>query len=227
MSDYKVLIVDDDPMVAMINEQYVRKNKDFQVSASCKNGKEAIEYLENNKVDLVVLDVYMPVMDGVETLKCIREKNIQVEVIMVTAANDTATLEETMHLGVLDYLIKPFDFERFQIALEKFSAKYSVLKKNTTLDQNCIDRIITTNSNSKSTDYKYPKGIQKRTLDLVVHYFDENPNWTTVDKISEVLGISIVTIRHYLSYLVEENKIKEDLNYETGGRPCMLYKKNL
>ncbi len=57
---YKVLIVEDDPMVAMINEQYVCKNSQFCVDASCRNGQEALDYLESNPVDLIVLDVFMP-----------------------------------------------------------------------------------------------------------------------------------------------------------------------
>jgi response regulator of citrate/malate metabolism len=66
---YKVLIVEDDPMVSMINEQYVNRNKAFRVVGTCKDGKSALAYLENNDVDLIVLDVYMPLMDGFETLR--------------------------------------------------------------------------------------------------------------------------------------------------------------
>ena len=90
---YKVLIVEDDPMVAMINEQYVCKNKNFTVAASCRNGQEALDYLDENKVDLVVLDVFMPLLDGIDTLKKIRQAQIPTEVIMVTSANDTFTSE--------------------------------------------------------------------------------------------------------------------------------------
>ena len=139
---YKVLIVEDDPMVAMINEQYVSKNPQFEVVTSCRNGKEVFEYLKNNKVDLIVLDVYMPYMTGVGILKKIRENNFPSEVIMVTAANDSNTIEETMHLGVIDYLIKPFAFERFQVALEKFVAHHTTLSKNNVLDQSGIDNMI-------------------------------------------------------------------------------------
>lgn len=218
---YKVLIVEDDPMVAMINEQYTCKNKDFSVIANCRTGQEALLFLEKNSVDLIILDVFMPVMDGVETLKQIREKNINTEVIMVTAANDTATLENTMHLGVIDYLIKPFAYERFQIALEKFITKTTVLKKSESLDQNCIDSIITPLL-KKQKDY--PKGVQEKTLNLITEFLKNKTVWIDGDSIAESVGLSNVTVRHYMNYLVEIGKIKESVNYETGGRPRMLYK---
>ncbi|MBR5096843.1 MAG: response regulator, partial [Treponema sp.] len=156
---YKVLIIEDDPMVAMINEQYATKNPNFVSAGICRNGKDALEFLSKNKVDLVVLDVYMPYMDGVETLKKIREQNIQTEVIMVTAANDTSTLEKTMNLGVVDYLVKPFAMERFQVALEKFAAKAKALRGNKggSLDQSSIDTIISgTAGSARAADTDNP-----------------------------------------------------------------------
>lgn len=220
---YKVLIVEDDPMVAMINQRYVEQNSDFKVSSVCKNGQEALDLLQKISVDLVVLDVYMPVLDGVETLKQIRQQKIQTEVIMVTAANDTATLEATMNLGVLDYLIKPFSMERFQISLEKFIERVTTLKRNTTVDQDCIDNLFSNAVKPKSTEL--PKGIQKHTLESIEHYFNENKGWQSVDTIAEKLSISIVTVRHYVSYMTKENIIREEINYKTGGRPSMMYKK--
>ena len=110
---YRVLIVEDDPMVAMINEQYIGRNKKFKVVGICNNGQSALELLNHQAVDLVVLDVYMPQMDGFETLCQIRKNKISVEVIMVTAANDRESLEEALHLGIVDYLVKPFTYDRF------------------------------------------------------------------------------------------------------------------
>lgn len=229
---YKVLIVEDDPMVAMINEQYVKQNINFTVSSTCRNGDEALAFLENNQVDLIVLDVFMPVMDGVETLKLIRQRKISSEVIMVTAANDSQTLERTMHLGVMDYLIKPFTMERFSIALEKFISHTKTLKQNSILDQKSIDALMSSRTVSTVAATKdggknaeYPKGINRKTLSTITDFFDENSGWHSVDMISEKLKISIVTVRHYMNYLVQKKFVYEDVNYETGGRPCMLYKK--
>ena len=219
---YKVLIVDDDPMVAMINEQYVCKNKQFKVVGSCRNGQNALTFLEKNPADLVIMDVYMPDMDGLETLKNIRQKKIQTEVIMVTAANDVATLEDTMHLGVIDFLIKPFAYERFQIALEKFISNRNAFRDSPVLNQSSVDSIIT---NAKKVSGKeYPKGIQEKTLGLIRDYFEKNSGWLSGEVIAENVGLSSVTIRRYMNFLVGSGEVEESINYETGGRPSMLYK---
>ena len=292
---YKVLIVEDDPMVAMINEQYVCKNPDFAVVKSCRNGQEAIDFLtrttpgamcitganpagyvpSNNSVtaaapssqqssvssapgaeklpaleqapDLIIMDVFMPYMNGIETLKKIRELKISSEVIMVTAANDTATLEETMHLGVLDFLIKPFAYERFQVALEKFAAKAQTLRTTpSVIDQSYVDSLIssasatslsangaarpgtpgtssTPGAPASAAAAELPKGIQQKTLELILNYFKNHSGWLPGDKVAEDVGLSCVTIRHYMSYLVERGDIRADINYSTGGRPSMLY----
>ena len=221
---YNVLIVEDDPMVAMINEQYVCRNKNFQVIKSCRNGQEALNYLDNNTVDLIIMDVFMPYMDGIEALKKIREKKIDTEVIMVTAANDPVTLEETMHLGVIDFLIKPFAFERFQVALEKFASKTEALRGvHGTIDQSYVDSLISNGIQSNYNDSGLPKGIQEKTLKLLMDYMKNTSGWIPGDKISEDVGLSSVTVRHYMNYLSEIKEIRSTINYSTGGRPSVLY----
>ncbi|MBQ4598560.1 MAG: response regulator [Clostridia bacterium] len=220
---YKVLIVEDDPMVAMINEQYIRRNKQFCVVGKCKDGKSALEFLEQNAVDLLILDVFMPYTDGFETLRQIRKKQISVDAIMVTAANDRDSLEEALHLGIVDYLVKPFTFDRFQMALDKFIAQTDALKDLGTLSQKNIDFIID-NARKKSEEL-YPKGIQEKTLRLILEHLKEHPQtWLTGDAIAEKVGLTGVTVRRYMNYLAESGKVIGEMNYETGGRPCMLYR---
>lgn len=220
---YKVLIVEDDPMVAMINEQYISRNKQFCVAGKYNDGKSALEFLENNAVDLIILDVFMPHTDGFETLRQIRKKQISVDVIMVTAANDRDSLEEALHLGVVDYLVKPFTFERFRMALEKFVAQTDALKDLETLNQKNIDFII--DNSRKKTEEIHPKGIQKKTLNLIVQTLKENKKiWMTGDDIAEKIGLTGVTVRRYMNYLAETGMVIGEMNYETGGRPCMLYR---
>ena len=99
----------------------------------------------------MILDVYMPLMNGFEALRAIRNKNISVDVIMVTAANDRDSLEEALHLGIVDYLVKPFTVDRFGVALDKFIAQHNALRGMNTLDQSNIDYIID-NSHRKSEE---------------------------------------------------------------------------
>ena len=209
-------------MVAMINEQYIKRNKNFTVVGKCKDGRSAISFLEENEVDLVILDVYMPLMNGFEALRSIRNKNIAVDVVMVTAANDRDSLEEALHLGIVDYLVNPFSFDRFRVALEKFIAQHTALKGVDTLDQSNIDYIID-NSHRKSEEL-YPKGIQEKTLEMIMAYMNQHKGfWMTGDAIAEGIGITVVTVRRYMSYLSDSGKVLGEMDYETGGRPCMKY----
>ena len=220
---YQVLIVEDDPMVAMINEQYIGQNKRFKIAGKCQDGKSALEFLEQHDIDLLILDVFMPQMDGFETLRQIRKKQISVDVIMVTAANDRESLEEALHLGIVDYLVKPFTFERFCMALDKFIAQNNALKELGTLSQKSIDFIID-NSRKKSEDM-HPKGIQEKTVHLIMEHLKEKKYvWLTGDEIAKETGLTGVTVRRYMNYLTEAGKVVGEMNYETGGRPCMLYR---
>lgn len=232
---YSVLIIEDDPMVSLINSQYVAKHKDFTVSATCRNGEEALAFLKDKTVDLILLDVFMPVMDGIQTLLAIRKQNISSDVIMVTAANNSSTIEETMHLGVIDYLIKPFTLERFMLALDKFISKRTLMQHEV-MDQSSLDKIILSgqqnshsvteeeNNDSLKSETHFPKGIQKKTLSLIEHYFAQHPGWSTADMIADETGVSIVTVRTYMNYLLNKKQITQELNYNTGGRPRVLFK---
>ena len=220
---YKVLIVEDDPMVAMINEQYINRDKNFRVVGKCRDGASALEFLEQNPVDLLVLDVYMPRMNGFEVLRRIRSRQIAVEAIMVTAANDRESLEEALHLGIVDYLVKPFTFDRFRMALEKFIAQNHALRDADHLNQAGIDHLL--DSTRKKNESLYPKGIQEKTLSIIMETIQADGDaWLAGDAIAEKTGLTSVTVRRYMNYLVEIGKAAGEMNYETGGRPCMKYK---
>ena len=219
---YKVMIVEDDPMVAMINEQFVHRSGDFSVAYRCNNGEDALKILDDSPVDLLIMDVYMPRLDGIETLKKIREKDIPVSVIMVTAANDNRTVEEAIRLGAVDYLVKPFTFDRFKQALERFRSNKQVLDTDSTLDQRNID-ILLGNAPGVRQEQE-PKGIQDKTRIKLMDCLAVSGEWLTGEEISEKTELSVVTVRKYMNYLVDTGEVQGRMNYETGGRPCMLYR---
>lgn len=218
---YRVLIVEDDPMVSMINEQYVNRNDSFRVVGKCSDGQSAIDFLKKTEVDLIIMDVFMPVMNGIDTLKEIRRNEITSSVIMVTAANDIATFEEAMRLGAVDYLVKPFAFDRFQQALDKFASTSDMLKGGKTLNQGSIDQIM---GGAVHTPDMAPKGIQEKTKSVILECLASTKEWMTGDEIAEKSGLSAVTVRRYMNHLVQTGDVSGTMNYETGGRPSMLYR---
>lgn len=105
----KILIVDDEKdFVEMFSLRLTRQGE--KVSAAY-SGQEALDLLETTDIDVVILDIRMPGMDGIETLKKIKASHPLVEVILLTGHGSTETAVEGMKEGAFDYLMKPADFE--------------------------------------------------------------------------------------------------------------------
>ncbi len=118
MSAVRCLILDDEPLALDVLEDYIRQFPHLQLVKRLSNPVEAISYLKNNPVDLLFLDITMPVMNGISLLKTLTSPPA---VILTTAYRDYAV--ESYDLNVLDYLLKPISLERFVIAINKYSPK--------------------------------------------------------------------------------------------------------
>lgn len=217
-----MLIVEDDPMVAQINRKYVDSIEGFKVAATAENGEVALQILEKQTFDLVVLDIYMPKVDGLRLLKEIREKKMMVDIILVTAAKEVENIDEVLKLGAIDYLIKPFEYERFKKSLLNYRERYSLLKNKKIIQQQDIDSIMERNNTTAGKELQ--KGLHERTLirvrDFIISYHKQS---FTCDEVSVKLGISNVTLRRYLEYLSQTGDIKVEIEYGNVGRPCYVY----
>ena len=116
MNAYQLLIVDDEPYAHKLLESYCAKLDFIELTGNCYNGVEALNQLSSKKVDIMLLDIQMPDITGIELLDTI-QKNAT-KVIMTTAYSDYA-LESYNHEQVVDYLLKPIKFVRFLKALER------------------------------------------------------------------------------------------------------------
>jgi DNA-binding NtrC family response regulator len=113
----KVLIVDDEKdFVQMFS---LRLEAQGEKVSTAYSGKKALEVLSHVAIDVVILDIRMPGMDGIDTLKQIKNTYPLVEVILLTGHGSTETAVEGMKLGAFDYLMKPADFEEIKLKLEK------------------------------------------------------------------------------------------------------------
>lgn len=219
------IIVEDDPMVAQINQQYLLQLGDFQVDRLIANGREALEYLRQNQTDLVILDNYMPSLSGAELLRQMRAENIRSAVIMVTAATEMRLVDEVLRLGVVDYLIKPYSFARFQEAVGKYLAKEHLLKSTATASQAVVDRLLQGQFSPQQEQNDLRKGLNQKTLSHIYRHQSQSPGEKhTCESISAASGLSKVTVRRYLNYLITTGQVVSSIDYETGGRPRVLYR---
>lgn len=113
----RVLAVDDEPNMRRLIEITLRQAGYRPVIAS--NGKEALNILKTDGADIVISDLHMPEMDGISLLKNMRESGIQIPVIIVTAHGEIQSAVEAMKLGAADYILRPFDLETIEIAIDK------------------------------------------------------------------------------------------------------------
>ena len=219
------IIVEDDPMVAQINQQYLQQMEDIKVDAVFGNGQAAWDYLLANPVDLAILDVYMPGLSGTELLRMIRDRNLKCAVIMVTAASEMSVVDKALRLGVVDYLIKPFSFPRFQEAVQRCRSKMELLNSGEAVDQGMLDCLFHGEPLSPAEHTNLQKGLNQKTLSYIYSYIKEHtPERHTCESLSAASGLSKVTIRRYLNYLVETGQLLSSIDYETGGRPRVLYR---
>jgi len=116
-----VLVVDDDAMVAELNRSFIGQVPGFNCVGTASTLQQAKEFLFNSDtpIDLLLLDIYMQQENGLDLLPALRQAQSPVEVIIISSAADAENIKTSLHYGVGDYLIKPFQFPRFEEAQKK------------------------------------------------------------------------------------------------------------
>ena len=216
----KILIVEDDPMVAIINKRFLENMGFKNILGPVQTEEEIIKVLDKENIDLILLDVYLPKKNGIDILKSLRYKKYLTDVIMITAANSVEEVKRAFAYGVTDYLVKPFEFERFEEAINKYKQKNNLLNKREALSQQDIDVI----SKSLEEKIELPKGLNQKTLDRIMEFLKENQGkvWT-LREIAYELKISNVTIKKYMDYLEDVKKVNVTLTSGNVGRPEYKY----
>ena len=182
-----VLVVEDDPMVAQLHEHYLSQIKGFELCDIAGNGDEALSLLAENSYDLLILDVFMPTMDGLQLLAKIREAGYDVDVIIVSAANDKDKIKLALRLGAVDYIIKPFEFERFNLALNNYLKRYHIVEDQTVLVQSELDKTII--RQEEQVVVSLPKGLDKNTLATVWDCIKNIEGMFTTEEVAAMVGI--------------------------------------
>jgi response regulator of citrate/malate metabolism len=219
----RVLVVEDEPLIADAHRAYVEKVEGFSVIAVAHTAREAMAALRVHPIDLVLLDLNLPDMHGLEIARALRTAGSGTDVLAVTSARDIARVRQAVALGVTHYLLKPFTFAAFRDKLDRY-ARYrtQVLEAGEVAAQHEIDRVFATLRGSPDS---LPKGLDPHTLDRVLASLrSAAPTGLSAAEVGAHTGMSRVTARRYLEHLADGGRVLREPRYGSPGRPELEYR---
>ncbi|WP_027855934.1 response regulator [Marinobacterium jannaschii] len=230
----RIVIAEDDPQIAEIQQRFLQRIEGCETVGIAHGLAEAQDLVEVLKPDLLLLDVQFPTGTGLDLLRQLRAHNIKTDVILVTAAQEVATLREALHGGVFDYILKPLVFERLQESLLNYGRHLSRLQQLDSLAQRDVDRLLQGNPASSAASHetpaaatpgtRLPKGVDALTLEKVIEVFARQQQALNAEEVGAEIGASRTTARRYLEYLTSTGQLKAEVSYGSVGRPERRYR---
>jgi response regulator of citrate/malate metabolism len=218
-ADLRVLVVDDDFMVASIHTRFVDRVPGFTVVGQAATGATALAEVERLDPDLVLLDVHLPDLSGIEVLRRLRADGNDVGVVMVTAAREADTVRAAAAGGAASYLVKPFEHDDLATRLETFRQSWLALRDLDTPEQDDIDAVFAPLGRGRAA---LPKGLSPETADAVRAALAGATELSAAE-CAEAVGVSRVSARRYLEHFVAEGSATVRLRYGGAGRPERRY----
>jgi response regulator of citrate/malate metabolism len=219
----RALVVDDDFMAASVHRQFTERVAGFEVVGEATTGTEALDLVARLKPDLVLLDIYLPDLSGIEVLRRLRgSAQGHVDVLAITSAKDVNVLREAMHLGVVHYIVKPFTFAILRERLETYASLKAQLDHLEQADQPEIDRLYRL-LRTRDLHESLPKGISAPTLAHVVGFIRESSDGMSSAELAACANLSQGIARRYLRFLADSGMLNLTLRYAAAGRPEHIY----
>lgn len=222
----RVLVVDDDFMVARIHRGFVERVEGFEVVGTAQNGAEALAAVATLKPDLVLLDLYLPDMFGLDVVTRLRAAGETCDVLVITAAKEADSVRAAMRQGVVGYVLKPFAFPALKERLESYAAERARALGDGELTQEAIDAAFASGGASRrSASAPLPKGLSAETAAAVEQALRSADESLSATECAEAVGISRVSARRYLEYFVTTGRAEVSLRYGSTGRPERRYRR--
>jgi two-component system response regulator DctR len=220
--DWRVMIVEDHATIAAVHKRIVDSVPYLRTEHIARNGEEAFNAVRVVQPDLIILDLSMAGGDGLPFLRRLRREGIPIDVIVVTASRGGRVVQECTHLGVVDYLVKPFSPQRLRCALSAFAMRRRTLTRSAELSQADVDTVQA--SGSAPQQGRLPKGLKDSTLSAVVAALEAQSASLCADEVGEQVGVARVTARRYLEYLQLRGVVEMTRQMDGPGRPRNRYR---
>lgn len=217
----RVLVVEDDPVAADAHVMYVGRVPGFVAVGKAHSGAEARRALDRMPVDLLLLDLHLPDVHGLQLARSLRGAGHHADVIAVTSARDLAVVREGVSLGVVQYVLKPFTFATLRDRLVRYAEFHATVGEASGQDE--VDRALA--ALRAPGPAALPKGLSGPTLERVTRTLREAaPEGLTAAGLAETVGISRITARRYLEHLVDAGRATRRPLYGQVGRPELIYR---
>jgi response regulator of citrate/malate metabolism len=236
----RVLVVDDEPLTAEAHGAYVTRLDGFELVGVVHDGRSALDRLRQPGVDLVLLDLTLPDIHGIQLCRALRAAGSTVDVVAITAVRDVSVVKSAVSLGIVQYLIKPFGFATFAERLTGYLAFRRGLEQGEgQVTQTEVDASLATLR--AATAPSLAKGIAPETLAAVVEALREAASGSAHDdgsvgagaarggalsagEVATAVAVSRVTARRYLEHLADAGQVDRVPRYGAPGRPEHEYR---
>ena len=218
----RVLVVDDDFMVARIHTAFVTKVDGFVVVASASTGKAALTAATDLRPDLVLLDLYLPDGHGLDLLPRLREACPDLDAVVISAAKDVETVRRAARGGIIDYLIKPFTQADLRERLESYA--HASVVRGGSLAQHEADMLVGRAGGAPHLATQLPKRLSPETARLIEQTLRDSQTDLSAAECATAAGLSRVSARRYLEHFVASGLAQVRLQYGEVGRPERRYR---
>jgi response regulator of citrate/malate metabolism len=217
-----VLVVDDDFMVARIHCGFVERIEGFRVVGTASTGEEAVAAVDELRPDLVLLDLYLPDMFGLDVVTRLRAARHDCDVLVISAAREAEAVRRAVRYGAVNYLLKPFGFDELRTRLEQYAARRNSPRVSMVSDQADVDRVLSRTGSHIATS-ALPRGLSAETAELVERALREITGTISAAECANRVGISRVSARRYLEHFSGTGRAEVTLRYGAAGRPERRY----
>ncbi|GCB52215.1 response regulator [Streptomyces sp. NL15-2K] len=219
-----VLVVDDDFMVARVHRAFVDRVEPFRVVGVAHTGEQAAHAVDALRPDLVLLDLYLPDVFGLDVIPRLRTAGHDCDVMVISAAREADAVRGAARHGVVDYLLKPFDFEDLRARLERYAVQRGRLLTAVVRSQADVDRVLAGAAVPASAAGTLPKGMSVETAELIERTLRAAEGSLSAAECATLAGVSRVSARRYLEHFHAIGSADVSLRYGMAGRPERRYR---